>query len=186
MRCLLCFTFAVFLAACSSNDTPPAEEKPGMLGRAWESTVNATRKLNPLADDMKPKPMKERPAVDFKKLAIEVVIDPPAPKLSEQRTMTVTVRLHNKGKRVAQLAFPSTQRVDVLVKTKDGKVVEHWADDHRFENEPGLVAVNPGERLEYNLSVATREMSAGSEFIVEGFFPAYESLRATGKVTPVP
>jgi hypothetical protein len=186
MRRLLCFTSAALLVACSSKDVPPVEEKPGMLGRAWESTVNATRKLNPLADDLKPRPMKERQPIDFKKLTTEVLIDPPAPKLSEQRQITVTVRLHNKGKRVAPLAFPTTQRVDVLVKTKDGKVVEHWADDHRFENEPGLVAINPGERLEYNLNVATRELTAGVEFTVEGFFPAYETLRATGKVTPVP
>jgi hypothetical protein len=174
------------LVACSSNDTPPAAAEPGLLGRAWESTVNATRKINPLADDLKPRPMKERQPIDFKKLVTEVVIDPPAPKLSEQRTMTVTVRLHNKGRRVAQLHFPTTQRVDAVVKNAAGKVVEHWADDHRFENEPGIVAINPGERLEYHLNVATRELSAGAEFTVEGFFPAYEPLRAIGKVTPVP
>jgi hypothetical protein len=87
---------------------------------------------------------------------------------------------------VAQLHFPTSQRVDAVVKNTAGKVVEHWADDHRFENEPGIVAINPGERLEYHLNVATRELSAGSEFTVEGFFPNYEPLRASAKVVPVP
>ena len=104
----------------------------------------------------------------------------------EQRKMIVSVRLTNKGGRLAQLDFPTTQRVDLYLKDKAGKVLEHWADDQKFENDSGLVAVNPGERIEYNLTVSTREMSAGGEYTVEAFFPRYEPLRATTKVVPVP
>ena len=40
------------------------------------------------------------------------------------------------------------------------------------------------ERLEYSANISTRDFAAGHEYIVEGFFPNYESLRATVKVTP--
>jgi len=64
-------------------------------------------------------------------------------------------------------------------------MIEHWSDDQRFENETGLVAINPGERLEYTANISTRDLSAGEEYIVDGFFPNHDALHGTATVVPV-
>lgn len=116
---------------------------------------------------------------------MKMTVEPGAPKLGETRQLTVTLRLQNKGKRLVQLDFPTTQRIEVLVRNSAAKMVEQWSEDQAFQNEPGLVAINPGERLEYTATVSTRDFAAGQDYIVEGFFPNYEALRATLKITPV-
>jgi hypothetical protein len=175
-----------FIGACSSNsDKPATEEEPGLVGRIWDSTVNAGQKLNPFDSKMKPREMKQTAPVNYKALATEVRVEPPAPKLGEHRQVAVVIRLTNKSKRLVQLNFPTTQRIDVTVKNKAGKFIEIWSDDQKFENEAGLVAINPGERLEYTANISTREMVAGEEFIVDGFLPNHEPLRASATVIPV-
>jgi len=47
-----------------------------------------------------------------------------------------------------------------------------------------LVTINPGERLEYNATVSTRDFAAGQEYTVDGFFPTYDMLRSTVKLVP--
>jgi hypothetical protein len=185
-RLILLLAPSLLLAACSSQpETAATSDEPGLLGRMWGSTVNATEALNPFDSKMKPKEKKPSAPVNYKGLAIDVRVEPAAPKLGEQREVAVIIRLTNKSKRLVQLNFPTTQRIDVTVKNKAGKMIEHWSDDQRFENEPGLVAINPGERLEYKANVSTRDLSAGEEFVVEGFFPHHETLRGTATIVPV-
>ena len=183
---VLLLALASCLAACSSKpEQQAADQEPGFLGRMWGSTVTATQKLNPFDGEMKPKEKKPAVPVSYKGLKIDLRVEPPAPKLGEQRQVAVIIRLTNKGKRLVQLNFPTTQRIDVIVKNKLGKQIEHWSDDQRFENEAGLVAINPGERLEYTANVSTREMNAGEDYTVEGFFPNHEPLHATGIISPL-
>ena len=46
-----------------------------------------------------------------------------------------------------------------------------------------MVAINPNERLEYSVNIATRDMVAGETYAVEGFFPNFDALRKTRPVT---
>jgi len=189
MRPRLAFLLApvLILAACSSKpEAASTADEPGLVGRAWESTVNATGKLNPFENhSMKPKEQKQSAPVNYKALTVNVRVEPPAPKLGEHRQVAVIIRLTNKSKRLVQLNFPTTQRIDVTLKNKAGKMIEHWSDDQRFENEAGLVAINPGERLEYTANISTRDLSAGEEYIVDGFFPNHDALHGTATVVPV-
>lgn len=170
----------MLLASCASEPKPTADE-PGLLGRAWEST----QKLNPLRRELKPREMKQPKPESLDSIVASLSVDPPAPKLSEIRLVKVRLQLANRGKRMVRLDFPTTQRIDVVVKDASGKVVEEWSEYHRFEKEPGMVAINPGERLEYSASVATREMKDGLTYAVEAWVSAYDSLRASTSVTPV-
>lgn len=175
---LLCA--ALLLAACSS-EPKPASDEPGMLGRMWQST----QRLNPLHRELKPREMKQAAPPNLRAITTTLALDPPAPNLAEVRQVKVTLQLVNHGKKMVHLDFPTTQRIDVVVKDAAGKIIERWSEDHRFENQPGLVTINAGERLEYSASVATREMKAGETFTVEAWLPAYDTLRATAPVTPV-
>lgn len=179
-RRILLISCAALLAACSSGPKPASNE-PGLLGRMWQST----QKLNPLHRDLKPREMKQVKPENLKAIAVSLTVDPPAPKLAEVRLVNVRLHLVNRGKRMVRLDFPTTQRIDVVVKDPGGKIVEQWSEYHRFEKEPGMVAINPGERLEYPASVATREMKAGQTSTIEAWMPAYDSLRASATVTPV-
>ena len=139
------------------------------------------RILRPL-DFFQRDPSSNSPATKFKNLALTMSIDPAPLKLSENRQLKVTLQLVNKGKRLVQLDFPTTQRVEVLMKSSAGKTIEKWSDDQSFSNEPTIVVLNPGERLEYAVALATREMLPGEQYEVEAFFPNYPQLRTSKSV----
>lgn len=167
---------------CLAANPPAGAEatpKPGFLSRTWKST----KKLNPFRGKSEKGPAAAAGVV-FKGLQMNMLLDPQAPVLGEHRQVTVTLRLQNKSKKLVQLDFPTTQRIEVLLRNSTGKLVEQWSEDQAFQNEPGLVTINPGERLEYTARVSTRDMAAGQEYTIEGFFPNYENLRATAKVVP--
>ena len=120
----------------------------------------------------------------WKQLTLTTSLEPLPVKLSESRQLKVTLQLANKGKRLVQLEFPTTQRIEVLLRNSAGKMIEQWSEDQSFTNEPTLVAVNPGERLEYAVSVSTRDLSPGEKYSVEAFFPNYEQLKSTTLIVP--
>ena len=84
----------------------------------------------------------------------------------------------------AQLDFPTSQRIEVLVKNAAGKTVEQWSEDHAFTNELSVETINPGERLEYSANISTRDMAAGQSYTIEAFFPNYDALRTTKAIVP--
>ncbi len=129
-------------------------------------------------------PANQAAAAKWKQLALTVRIEPLPVSLSETRQLKVTLQLANKGKRLAQLEFPTTQRIEVLIRNATGKMVEQWSEDQSFAQELTLVAINPGERLEYSVSVSTRDLVAGQTYSVEAFFPNYEQLKATKTFVP--
>jgi hypothetical protein len=184
---LALYLLAAALSGCSSNKesssiTTTAASEPGLLTRIWETT----ERINPLQGELKPREMKVRGELNLKVLETSLAVDPVAPKLSEQRQVTVTLRVANKSKKLAQLDFPNSQRIEAVIKDTTGRILERWSEDQRFIEEPGLVAINPGERLEYSVSVATRELKGGETYTVEAWFPTFESLRGTAVISPVP
>jgi hypothetical protein len=162
--CLLALVVALGLAPARAEE-PPAAEKPGLVKRLWQSI---------------PMPKwggKDKPAATGKDLRLELVLNPPLVKLAETRRVEATIQLVNGGKKLVQLDFPSSQRIDVHVKTSAGRVIERWSDDQPSEPEPGVVTINPGERVEYAAAISTREMAVGQRYTVEAFFPRYPELR---------
>ncbi len=172
----LCALLAAFaLTARAAEETPPAPPKPGLVHRLLHPFGGS-----PAAPADAPK----KKDVSLKGLEINLTAEPAVAKLSETREIKVTVTLANKGKKLIQLEFPTTQRIEVLVKNKAGKRVVQWSEDQAFTAEPTLVAINPGERLEYSANVPTRDLAAGETYTVEAFFPNYETLRKTRDLTP--
>ncbi len=177
-RPLLILALIVSGGALSAAEDQPPAPKPGLLKRTTDFLWPFGRKSG--------EGKAAAASQSWKKLAPSVTIDPEPVKLSEVRTFKVTLQLANKGKKLVQLDFPTTQRIEVLLKDAAGKRIEQWSEDQAFENEPTLVTINPGERLEYVANVATRDLKAGDSYTVEAFFPNYEELRATKKIVPEP
>lgn len=156
-----------------------AEEAPNPTATPKPSLFN--RLLHPFGGSKKKGDKGQ--VTHFKQLEMGLAVEPNPVKLSESRQMKVTLTLINRGGKMAQLEFPTSQRVEVLVKTKTWDTIEQWSQDQAFNNEPTLVTINPNERLEYSVNVATRDMVAGQTYIVEAFFPNFDALKKTVEVT---
>ena len=118
------------------------------------------------------------------KVAIALKLDPQPLKLSAANRLKVTLTLTNRAKKLEVLEFPTSQRIEVLIKNAAGKTIEQWSQDQQFAKEPTVVTINPGERVEYTVEVATRDLVAGQPFTVEGFFASHDTLKAQTALVP--
>lgn len=169
---------------------------PGFWERAWTSTKKGTKSIvdgtkrvgsktadvvtSPFSGDKKPGETKP-----WRSLAMSMSTAPEHVKLSEDRSVKVTVTVVNTGKFAAQLDFPTTQRIEVVVKSEGGKEISKWSDDQRVDKEQGFLVINPDERLEYTATISTRNMAAGHSYVIEAFFPSFDQLRTRRVVSPV-
>lgn len=117
-----------------------------------------------------------------------LTVDLPAEpiKLSEVRQLPLTVRLTNRGKHAVELSFPTEQRIEILLHDSGGRVVTRWSENRAFEQTPATVLINPDEHLEYQETIATRELAPGKVFTVEVTVPAYPELDARRKSIAAP
>lgn len=174
---LLLLSTALPLALLAAGDhpavtpAPTATPKPSILKR-WMKTFG-------MAQDRLP----NTSATGFMGLDMGVVTTPAAVVLPETKEVKVTVTLANEGRKIRQLEFPTSQRIEVLVKSKEGKTIEQWSEDQAFNNEPTVVTINPQERLEYQATIPTRDMVVGQTYTIEAFFPNFEQLKKTITVT---
>jgi hypothetical protein len=181
----LCIAFCIagFLSAHAAEEAPA---KPGFWQRTWGATKRVGKKS---VDAVTPRFFRKKEdapsgAVAWQNLALTMRLEPSPVRLPDTRVIDVTVMVVNKGKEAVRLEFPSSLRMDVIVKNEGGKVVLRWSDDQRIDKEPGIVIINPKERLEYNARISTRDMAAGRPFEIEAYFPTYERLRASRTVVP--
>jgi hypothetical protein len=185
---------AAIVSLCAAEEAPA---KPGFWKRAWGKTKDgvgsvwdATKGVGKKTADVVTAPFGKKGgqepsgATAWRNLAMSVKLDPAKVRLSETRVIEVTVSVVNNGKTAVQLEFPNSLRVDVIVKDGGGKIISRWSDDQPIEKEPGILLINPKERLEYSAKVSTREMTAGKPFEIEAYFPSYDRLRTSRTVVP--
>ncbi len=159
------------------------KKKPDVHEEGWLKRVaKSVWPFGKKPGDATPVPKDAQVGKAWKQLVPTMLIEP----MPEVRTVKVTLQLANRGKKLTQLEFPTTQRIEVLVKDSTGKRLEQWSEDQAFQNEPTLVTINPAERLEYTANVATRDFKAGQTYTIEGFFPNFDQLRASKQITPLP
>ena len=170
MRFTPIFCALLFFASISAA---PAEEKRSWLNRA----------LHPFGPSEKI-PEYKNPKLRGLVLAVELPQEPA--KLSEVRQLPVHITLTNRGDRAAELNFPSEQRIEILLHDAAGRDVTRWSDNRAFAEAVGTLLINPGERVDYFETIATRELVAGKVFTVEAVVPAYPELHAQRKSLSAP
>ena len=121
-------------------------------------------------------------------LAVEMKSSPEPVKLGETRVINVTFILRNVTKTVVTLKFPTTQIIEILLRDPNsGQVISQWSTDHTFTSDPRLLVINPGERIEYNEPITTRELKAGNPYTLEAYILGYErELRVTKAILTQP
>jgi hypothetical protein len=104
--------------------------------------------------------------------------------LAGRREIGLVYAVQNRSGEVAQLEFPTGQRLEVVLADGRGRRLFLWSEDRWFEEKPSHLLVNPGERLEYEASVPTRDMEAGGSYTLEARLVGYNSTAAQSVLRP--
>jgi hypothetical protein len=110
--------------------------------------------------------------------------DPAEFVLSGHREVRVVYSLVNTSRQMQRLDFPSSQRLEVTMRGPDGANLFQWSEDRQFAPVATAVVVNPGERLEYEAAVPTRDMVSGRVYTVESVLPGYPETAASAELQP--
>jgi hypothetical protein len=125
-----------------------------------------------------------RAALDGSGFQMRIEIEPQKISLGEHRRVKVIISLVNDSKRLINLGFPNSQRVEMKLVEKGGRVLYTWSDDQPIEPVPGNLAVNPGEKAVYELDLPTRGMQPGDDYIINVYLPAHGAIQSSLPVTP--
>jgi hypothetical protein len=110
--------------------------------------------------------------------------DPAEFALSGRREIRVIYSLVNSSRQMQQLDFPTSQKLEVTMRGPDGANLFQWSEDRQFAPMATAVVVNPGERLEYEAAVPTRDMVSGRVYTLEAVLPGYPETVATAELRP--
>ena len=145
--------------------------------RGWLS-----RMLHPFSPEAVPQYKDPR----LRGLALDLQITPQTIKLSEVRQLGIKAALTNESKRPVTLEFATNQRIEIYLRNSAGEILTKWSDNHAIAEKPGTVLINPQEHVEYNETIAARDLTPNKVFIAEVFFPKYPELRIQQKFLAVP
>jgi hypothetical protein len=145
--------------------------------RGWLSRI-----LHPFSPNVLPQYKDPR----LRGLALDLQITPQTVKLSEVRQLNVKLSLANLSKRPVTLDFSTSQRIEIYLMNSTGEVLTKWSENHAIVEKPATILINSGERIEYNETISTRELTPNKVFIAEVFFPQYLELRIRQKFLAVP
>lgn len=104
--------------------------------------------------------------------------------LSGRREVTIVYSLVNLSRQAQRLDFPTAQRLEVTLRDSDRRVLFQWSEDRHFAALASSVMVNPGERLEYEAALPTRDMVAGRTYQAEAVLPGYPETVASIDLRP--
>jgi hypothetical protein len=107
-------------------------------------------------------------------------------KLSEVRHLEVKLTVSNQGKPPITLEFPTEQRIEIYLSDTYEIVLTKFSDNHAFAEKSATVLINPQEHVEYDETIATRELTPDKVFILEVFFPKYPELIVRQKFMTAP
>ncbi len=171
-RALLPLLLLSALGTSTLAEEPERAQRRGWLGRL----------LHPFTAPPAPEYQDPR----LRGLVLTVSISPQPVKLSEVRQMEVKIRLTNKAKRPITLEFPDTQRFEIFLRDPNEKILTSYTENHAFTEDPGRVMINPDEHIQYDETIATRELTPNKVFLVEVSFPQYPDLRLRHKFRTAP
>lgn len=169
---VLLFFFASGAPLLAQEDgATPTEQK-----RSWWS------RLNPFHSERLPQYNDAR----LRGLVLDLHLSPQPIKLSEVRQLEVRLTLMNKARHGINLEFPNEERIEIFLRNSAEVVLTKYSENHSYDNVPGTVLINPGEHIDYNATIATRELTPNKVFICEVYFPQFPELRIRQKFLTAP
>jgi hypothetical protein len=114
----------------------------------------------------------------------KLVVEPAQFSLDDRREITVTFTVENKTAKLVKMDFPTAQRIEILVRDGNGKVIDKWSDDRAFADVSGVVMINPGEHIQYEEKISTRDMQPGTTYTIEASLANNPEFTKTATITP--
>ncbi|MFN2540894.1 MAG: BsuPI-related putative proteinase inhibitor [Chthoniobacterales bacterium] len=119
-------------------------------------------------------------------VTLDLLVTPQIVKLSEMRQLQVKLIVTNLGKRAVTLDFATDQRIEIYLRNAAETILTKWSDNHAINEKLATVLINPQEHVEYNETIATRDLAPNKVFTIEVFFPQYPELRIRQKFMSQP
>ncbi|MFL6584198.1 MAG: BsuPI-related putative proteinase inhibitor [Chthoniobacterales bacterium] len=167
----------IFLVVASARLLLAQDPAAAPEQRGWMS-----RMLHPFHSERLPDYKDPR----LRGLVLDLELSPQPVKLSEVRQLEVHMTMTNKSKRPITLDFATEERIEIFLRNAAEIVLTKYSDNHSYENVAGSVLINPQEHVNYDATIATRELTPNKVFICEVFFPEYPELRVRQKFMTAP
>ena len=168
----------------ASRDTMPKKFQgaPGLIKGGF--LIEGSKKRFEGANDLNLEAFKTKLEVTPGELSLKRIRDPqPEDQISLKFTVT------NGAETGTFLYFPTAQRCEAVVRDAAGQVVYIWSEDFEFAADAGYSFLNPGERLNYQLTIPFQalrgKLPAGSATLIASLVN-YPQLRAEMPLEIVP
>ena len=168
----------------ASRDTMPKQFQgaPGLIKGGF--LIEGSKKRFDRANELNLEAFKTDLEVTPGELSLKKIKDPQPEDLIRLK-FTVT----NGAETGTFLYFPTAQRCEAMVRDAEGKIVYTWSEDFEFAPEAGYSFLNPGERLNYRLTIpfqALRERLPAGSATLTASLVNYPQLRAEMPMEIVP
>lgn len=187
---LFCSLPGVFAADEKSPDAtgePRARGPISVLKRTWGSTVDGIGSAGKsVVNSVTGVFWGNSKPSGTSKLSVSINLPSASISLANERQIAAVLVLSNLGKRTQVLAFPSTKRVEAVLRDNSRKIVARAFEDRQFTDEEGVITINPGERLEFECSIPTRDLSAGLTYLLEVSIVNQEGLITKKTISVLP
>ena len=168
----------------ASRDTMPKQFQgaPGLIKGGF--LIEGSKKRFDRANELNLEAFKTSLEVTPGELSLKKIRDPQPEDLIRLK-FTVT----NGADTGTFLYFPTAQRCEAVVRDAEGKIVYTWSEDFEFAPDAGYSFLNPGERLNYQLTIPYQalrgRLPAGSATLTANLIN-YPQLRAEMPLAIVP
>lgn len=168
----------------ASRDTMPDKFKgaPGLIKGGF--LIEGSKKRFEGANELNLEAFQTKLEVTPGELSLKKIRDPQPEDLIRLK-FTVT----NGADTGTFLYFPTAQRCEAVVRDAEGKIVYTWSEDFEFAPDAGYSFLNPGERLNYQLTIPYQalrgRLPAGSATLTANLIN-YPQLRAEMPLQIVP
>lgn len=115
---------------------------------------------------------------------LQLILEPSHFSVEDTPELTVTFKITNNKNTTLLLDFPTNQRLDIVVKKKNGDVITRWSADRDFEPFPGLVTINVKESVVFTEKISTAGMQHGETYIIDATLVGQKGYNLSQEVTP--
>lgn len=168
----------------ASRDTVPQKFQgaPGLIKGGF--LIEGSKKRFAKANELNLEAFQRKLEITPGELSLKRIRDP---KPEDQISLKFTVI--NGAETGTLLYFPTAQRCEAVVRDAQGKVVYTWSEDFEFAADSGYSYLNPGERLNYQLTIPFQalrgKLPAGTATLSASLIN-YPQLQAEMPLTIVP
>jgi hypothetical protein len=115
---------------------------------------------------------------------LQIIMEPSSFSVSETPELHISFKITNTKKEMIFLDFQTNQRIDILVKEKNGDVITRWSEDRSFDPISGVVTINPKESVVYTEKIPTTLMKDGTTYLLQVSLVGHPEYTLTQSITP--